>query len=205
MTTELKLIGFAALGTLALQAMPAAAELRANTHEVQIHAGELFGDDLAETSISGQTPELDDEVAYGVRYGYTFTDSWGLQLSVGRSPSSVTELAGADVDLDVTTLDVDAVWNFGGRSRWAPYLVAGVGYAWADLDNPIQGTLNDESVSIDDDNGYTLNAGIGTRYLATDRIMIQVEARYRYRDRLLDAADDSLNTVETTVGVGWRF
>ena len=80
-----------------------------------------------------------------------------------------------------------------------------MGYAWADLDNPIQGTLNGESVSIDDDNGYSLNAGIGTRYLATDRIMIQVEARYRYLDGLIEAADDSLNTVETTVGVGWRF
>ena len=157
-----------------------------------------------------ERPELDDEVAFGVRYGYNFTDAWGLQLSVGHSSGSVTELADGDIDLDLTTFDVDAVWNFGARSfgarsRWAPYLVAGAGYAWADLDNPIQGIVDGQNVSVDDENGYTLNAGVGAKYFATDRIMINLETRYRYFDALIDAADDSLNTVETTVGVGWRF
>jgi len=35
--------------------------------------------------------------------------------------------------------------------------------------------------------------------------MIRGEARYRYIDSLLEQFDDSLNTVETTAGVGWKF
>jgi len=185
--------------------VPAAAEGRAHTQELQINVGELFGDELANTDISGRKPQLDDEVAYGVRYGYNFTDNWGLQLSVGHSPSSVTDLAGGDIDLALTTFDVDAVWNIGSHSRWTPYLVAGAGYAWANLDNPIAGLVNGQSVLIDDKNGYTLNAGVGVKYRATDRIQIQFEARYRYFDALIDTNDDSLDTVETTFGVGWRF
>ena len=65
--------------------------------------------------------------------------------------------------------------------------------------------VNGQNVSIDDENGYTLNAGVGAKYFATDRLMINLEARYRHFDGLLDAVDDSLNAVETTVGVGWRF
>ena len=35
--------------------------------------------------------------------------------------------------------------------------------------------------------------------------MIRAEARYRYIASLLEKFDDSLSTVETTVGVGWKF
>jgi hypothetical protein len=34
---------------------------------------------------------------------------------------------------------------------------------------------------------------------------VRLEARYRYLDGVLDSHDDSLNTVETTLGVAWRF
>ena len=206
MSTKLRWVELAALGTGALVALaaPAAAQ-EGNTHEIHIHAGQLFGDDLAPTTSSGGTPELDDDVAVGVRYSYDFTDSWALELSLGNSPSSITGLEGSDVDLDVTTFDIDAVWHFGSYSRWSPYLVAGAGYAWADLDNPIAGNLNGQPVSIDDDENYTLNAGVGAKYFATDRMTIHLEARYRYFDALVETVDDSLDTVETTVGVGWRF
>jgi outer membrane beta-barrel protein len=205
MTQEWKVLGLAALGTLATQASPALAETQPNTHEIHIHAGEVFGDDFEETSVSGRTPELDDEVAFGVRYGYNFTDHWGFELSLGHSPGSVTELAGEDVDLDLTTLDVDAVWHFGSLSRWSPYVVAGAGYAWADLDNQFVATVDGQDAAVDDDNSYTLNAGIGAKYFATDRVLIHLEARYRYLDSVIDASDDSLDTFETTIGVGWQF
>ena len=204
MTQEWKLLGLAVLGTLA-QTAPALAEIEPNTHEIRIHAGELFGDNLEETNISGRSPELDDEVAFGVRYAYNFTDNWGLELSLAHSPGSVTELDGADVDLDLTTFDVDALWHFGSLPRWSPYLLAGAGYAWAELDNQLVGTIEGEDVTIDDDNGYTLNAGVGAKYFASDRVLIQLEARYRYLDSVIEPADDSLDTVEATFGVGWRF
>jgi outer membrane beta-barrel protein len=197
-------LGLAISATLAAAA-PALAENQPDTHEIRIHAGELFGDDLEETSVSGRNPELDDELAFGVRYAYNFTRKWGLEVSLGHSPGSVTELSGADIDLDLTTFDVDALWHFGSLSRWSPYVVAGAGYAWADLDTQLIGSVDGRDVAIDDDDGYTLNAGAGAKYFATDRVMIHLEARYRYLDTLIDAGDDSLDTVETTVGVGWRF
>lgn len=205
MRTIWKATGLAAVGTLALHALPASAQVQSGTHELHVYAGELFGDDLADTAISGSRPELDDDFTFGARYGYNFTDTWGVELSLGHSPNSVTRFAGGDIDLDITTLDLDAVWHFNLGTRVVPYLIAGIGYAIADLDRPIQGTVNGQPVLVRDDNGFTFNADIGAKYFATERFVIRLEGRYRYVDKLVDAFDDSLNTFETTLGVGWLF
>jgi hypothetical protein len=49
---------------LLLGAAPAMAQVEAGSHEGHVYAGQLFGDDLTDTAISGQTPELDDELTY---------------------------------------------------------------------------------------------------------------------------------------------
>ena len=46
---------------------------------------------------------------------------------------------------------------------------------------------------------------MGLKFLATDHVVIRAEGRYRYLDKVLNRFDDSSNTVETTLGVGWRF
>jgi outer membrane beta-barrel protein len=199
-----RLAGIAASGTLALQAVPALAQ-EAGTQEVHVYAGALFGDDATDRPISGQTPQLDDDLTFGLRYAYNVTDALGLELSAGHSPNSLTKVPGGDIDLDLTTLDFDAVWNFNNGTRFSPYVLAGVGYASADLDRRLVGTVGAQPVSITDDEGFTLNAGVGAKYYATDRFIIRAEARYRYLDKVLDRFDDSLNTVETTLGVGYRF
>lgn len=84
-------------------------------------------------------------------------------------------------------------------------MLAGVGYASADLDRSIVGTVGGQPVTIEDDQGFTLNAGLGAKYFITDNFLIRAEARDRYPDKVLDRFDDSLNTVETTLGVGYRF
>lgn len=53
--------------------------------------------------------------------------------------------------------------------------------------------------------GFTLNAGGGVKFFATGQFMIRFGARYRYLDTLTDKLDDSLNTYEATLGIGWRF
>jgi outer membrane beta-barrel protein len=199
-----RLAGVAAVGALALQAVPALAQ-EAGKQEVHVYAGELFGDDITDRAISGQTPKLDDDITFGLRYGYNITNALGVELSAGRTPTSVKNLAGGDIDLDLTTLDLDAVWNFNNGSRFYPYVLAGVGYATADLDRRILGTVGAQPVSIADDNGFTLNAGVGAKYLATDHLILRAEARYRYLDKVVDRFDQSANTVETTLGVGWQF
>lgn len=199
------IVGLAIAGALALSAGTAAAQAQEGTHELHVYGGQLFGDDLTDVNVSGRTPELDDDVTYGLRYAYNFTDTWGVEVSLGQSRSSVTRLNGGDIDLDLTTLDVDAVWNIDTGSRFVPYLLAGVGYASADLDRPIVGLVSSRAVRIDDDDGFTANAGVGAKYFATDRFLVRLEARYRYVDAVVDRFDDALSTVETTLGIGWTF
>ena len=199
-----RLAGVVALGVVAVQAVPALAQ-DAGKQEVSVYAGALFGDDLTSQAISGRTPKLDDSFTYGLRYGYNFTDQFAIEASLGESPSKVKNVAGGDIDLDLTTFDVDAVWNFRNGTRFTPYAFAGVGYAIADLDRDILGTVGVTPVSIKDDDGFTLNAGLGARYQATDHLFLKAEARYRYLDKVVDRFDDSLNTVETTLGVGYQF
>src|SRR3954468_19852371 len=204
MKNVMRLAGVAALGALALEAVPALAQ-DAGKQEVSVYAGALFGDDLTSQAISGRTPKLDDSFTYGLRYGYHITDQLGIEASLGETPSTVKNVAGGDIDLDLTTFDVDAVWHFRNGTRLTPYAFAGVGYAIADLDRNILGTVGVTPVSIKDDDGFTLNAGLGARYQATDHLFLKAEARYRYLDKVVDRFDQSLNTVETTLGVGWRF
>jgi outer membrane beta-barrel protein len=199
-----RLAGAVALGVLAFEAVPALAQ-DAGKQEVSVYAGALFGDDVTDRSITGRTPKLDDSFTYGLRYGYHLTDQLGVELSVGESPSKVKRLTGGDIDLDLTTFDVDAVWNFRNGTRFTPYVFGGVGYALADLDRRITGTVGATPVALDDDDGFTLNAGLGARYQATDHLFLRAEARYRYLDKVVDRFDDSLNTVETTLGVGYQF
>ena len=198
-------VGLAIAGTLLLSAAPAMAQVEGGSQELDVYAGEIFGDDVTDTAISGSTPKLDDDITYGVRYGYNFNQAWGLEVSMGFNPTSVTGLAGNDIDIDLSMVDINAVWHFSPYGRFVPYLTAGAGYAVADLDVPIGGTVNGQPVSIDDDSGFTLNAGFGAKYFVNDRFLIRFDARYRYLDAVVDSFADSPGTVEATLGIGWKF
>jgi opacity protein-like surface antigen len=204
LTTRQGLTGLTALAMLAVTA-PAMAQVKAGDQEVSLYAGEMFGDDVTDKDLSGKTPKLDDEFTYGIRYAYSFTDRWALEFSLGETPTAVTDLPTKDIDLDLTTLDVNAVYHFDLGSRWVPYVTAGAGYAIADLDKPIVGTINGTPVSITDDDGYTLNAGAGVKFYANDHFSLRAEARYRYVDSVLQDVGSSLSTVETTLGAAWKF
>lgn len=199
------LMGLVGIGLLA-GAVPAMAQVTPRSHEVHVYVGETFGDELSDRRIDGRKPELDDDVTYGLRYGYNFTDAWGIEVSLGRTNSSVTRLAGGNIDLDLTTLDVNAIYHFSPGGSFVPYVSAGIGYASADLDRAIIGTVNGIGpVRIGDDEGFTLNAGFGAKYFITDKVSLRFDARYRYLDKVIDRFDDSLNTFEATLGVGFKF
>jgi OOP family OmpA-OmpF porin len=205
MLTKQRLLSVATLGALAMTAVPAMAQVTAGSQEVGAYVGEAFGDDITDTQITGRKPKLDDDITYGLRYGFNFTDAWGLEMSLGRTNTSVTGLVGGDTDLDLTTFDVDAIYHFNLNGPFVPYVTAGVGYANADLDRPIVGIAHGSAARIDDDNGFTLNAGVGAKYFVTDNVSLRLDARYRYLDKVVDRFDDSLNTFETTFGVGFQF
>lgn len=206
MKADWKKFGLTAVGALALlQTVPSHAGVVERSQEVDVYAGEVFGDDVTNTAVSGRTPKLDDDLTYGLRYGYNFTKNWGLEAALGYNTNSVRRIGTSDVDVDITTLDLDAVYHFDLGSRFVPYALAGIGYASASLDNDLTGTVNGQPVTIHDDDGFTFNAGIGAKYYQTDHLLFRVEGRYRYLDKIVDNFDSSLNTFETTLSVGYQF
>ena len=198
-------IGLAALIALALYGAPAAAEDQAHTQSVEIYGGEMFGDNLTDAPVSGRTPRLNDNAVVGARYNYNFTDMWGVQLSGGYSPNRAARVARGKDNLGLTTVDLDAVWNITPHRPIVSYVLAGAGYAWAHLDNPITGDINGRPVVLRDSNGFTANVGLGAKYYVMNNLYLNAEVRYRYLNRLVSDSNQNLNTTETTVGIGWRF
>ncbi|MFQ5768331.1 MAG: porin family protein [Acidobacteriota bacterium] len=203
-------VGGILVTALILSVGPAAAQIEKGQNEAGVYVGGILGDDLTNSSPGGaaMTPELDDDVVFGVRWGYNFNQRWGLDVSAGYIPGTAQSVppgmgisASGEVDIDVFLFDVDGVFYFNPDSRAAIYVLAGIGFASGDLDAPLPlgGML------VQDDSGITANAGVGAKFFITDHFLIRVEARYRFIDSLVDQFDDSLNTGEGTVGASWVF
>jgi len=198
------------LGVAALHGAPADAQAQAGSQDVQVYAGEMFGDRLTETPLSGRSPLLDDDALFGGRYTYDFTKQWGLQLSAGYSPSRAGHVLGGDSNLGLTTLDMDVLWNIMpgftlDDHTLIPYTEAGVGYAWADLNHPLYGVTGATAVALTGSNGYTANVGFGAKYYLTNDFFVDFDARYRYLSRLINNDGQGLNTAETTLSLGYQF
>jgi outer membrane beta-barrel protein len=196
--------GLAAMMALSVQGAAEAQE-QARTQSVEIYGGEFFGDNLTDTPVSGRTPRLNDDVTFGARYNYNITDRWGIQLSGGYTPTRAARVPSGSNNLGLTTVDLDAVWNITPQYPIVVYVLAGAGYAWANLDGTITGAINGTPVALRDSNGFTANAGIGAKYYLTGNLYLDFGARYRYLDRLVSSSNQNLNTAETTLGIGWRF
>ena len=79
MNDRMAMLGLLAMGTAALHGSPADAQAGAGSQDLQIYGGEMFGDRLTETPLSGRHPFLNDDAVFGGRYTYDFTDQWGVQ------------------------------------------------------------------------------------------------------------------------------
>jgi opacity protein-like surface antigen len=204
--TLLSLIGFAAV---AMRGEPARAQESQGSQDLQIFAGEMFGDRLTERPLFDARVRLDDTATFGGRYTYHFADGWGIQLSAGYSPTRAGHAANGSDNLGLTTVDWDLEWDLGPLLHFrgrpiVPYTVIGVGYAWASLDQPIY-RLGAGGPVVNDSNGYTANVGLGAKYFLWDNVFIGLDARYRYLSKLVSEGGQGLNTAETTFSVGYRF
>jgi outer membrane beta-barrel protein len=197
-------IGLTAMVALSLQGVAEAQE-QARTQSVEVYGGEFFGDNLTDTPVSGRTPRLNDDVTFGARFNYNITDMWGIQLSAGYTPTRAARVPSGSNNLGLTTVDLDAVWNITPQYPIVVYVLAGAGYAWANLDRPIAGEINGTPVVLRDSNGFTANVGIGAKYYLSSSLYLDVGTRYRYLDRLVSSPNQNLNSAEATLGIGWRF
>lgn len=203
MKRQLTVLGLTTFSALASHAAPALADEQI-TQEVQVYGGEIFGDRLTETPISAATPRLNDTATVGARYNYGFTENWGVQVSAGYSPAHAGHVPGGDINLGLTTVDVDGVFSLPLGYNIVPYAELGAGYAWAKMDDFL-GSASTAPQSFTDSNGYTANVGLGVKYYVMNNLFVDLDARYRYYSKLVSPYGQGLNTSETTVGVGWRF
>jgi outer membrane protein W len=110
----------------------------------------------------------------------------------------------------LTTADLDLIWNitpdlsFVGH-RLVTYAVVGGGYAWANVDHAVFGSVNGAPMLLDNGNGITGNAGFGAKYYIDERFFVDLDARYRYLNNLVSSYGQGLNTAETTVSLGYQF
>lgn len=200
--------GLAIFSAIALQGSPAAGQTR--NQDLQIYAGEMFGDRLTEAPLTGSDPILDDDATFGARYTYYFTKRWGLQLSAGYASSRATQVATGDGNLGLTALGLDVLWNITPGFSFdshplMPYTEVGVGYAWADFDHPLYGAIGGTRVTLQNGNGYTANLGVGAKYYLSDLLFIDFDLRYRYLSRLINHYGQGMNTGETTLSLGYQF
>ena len=194
----------------ALRAETTAAQTSSSSQDVQLYVGEMFGDRLMETPLSGSAPRLNDSMTFGGRYTYNFMKQLGIQLSAGYTPTHAAHVGSGDSDLGLTTVDLDALWYFipdyslAGH-KFSAYTETGAGYAWAHLNHDLFGFAADRPVTITDSNGYTANAGLGAKYYLWDNFFVDLDARYRYLSKLTSAYGQGLNTAETTHSLGYQF
>lgn len=180
------------------------------THDLEFYGAAAFGDHLVDKPNTGRAIQLDDEAKFGTRYTISAHERFGLQLAAGAAPSKINYAQGGDVDVDVYTVDANLLVNLTpqlqlGGHKLETYAVIGAGYAWADADDPIVGVIGATPTTLDDDGGFTANAGLGAKLFVTDAIYVGVDARYRYIDTLLKHNGKELNTVETGLSIGFRF
>lgn len=184
----------------------ATAEIQPGSREFGLHAGAFFGDNLTDQSILGRRPELDDAFVLGGHYLYHPTAALGVEGRYTFVPSEVKNAPGGGSDMNVHLLDLNLLWNANPRDPTNYYLITGIGWAQGDLDGDITlGSVAGVPARISDDSGFTYNVGLGAATPVTERISLRFEGRYRFIDRLVDRFEESLNTWEATVGVGYRF
>ena len=94
---------------------------------------------------------------------------------------------------------------FDRADRTVVYGTLEVGGALSDNKTIIRGSVNGIPISIRERDGVTANAGIGVKYSVTKQVEFRIDERYRYIDRLINVHDTWLNTLETTVGVAYKF
>jgi hypothetical protein len=118
-----------------------------------------------------------------------------VEISLGRYDESHGLAGLAEMEYELTLLDVSGTWALAPGSRLGPAIAAGVGWAFAEAGADVIGLPRQDYA----DDTPTLHAGILLRIPVSREMYVRPEVRARY---LVDPEDVDL---ELTVALGLKF
>jgi OOP family OmpA-OmpF porin len=149
------------------------AQLGARSVEFEPYVGVLaFDNDL----------NLDNQVGFGGRLTYNFTDNWGLEGSFNFIPNTDADIQGVDeedldFDLPQTTVYLahgNLVYNLTlNQSRLVPFVTGGGGIANFNVDN-------DDDIAEDSETDGEVNAGGGLKLFLSNTVALRADARHHW-------------------------
>lgn len=140
--------------SLAAFAGPASADL-----PVTINAG--YGYWFFDREVQGLEPDDNGTPVIGAEYA--FTDNWSAEFLVAHDETEFED----GTDTDVTTWQLGGLYYFGAPAKMRPYAALGLGEIELDADQF-------------DTVETTLNAGLGLRWMFTDRVGARLDSRAIY-------------------------
>jgi OmpA-OmpF porin, OOP family len=150
---------------------PAHAQLGARSLEVEPFVGIVTFDNFL---------NLKDEVGFGGRVAYNFTDNWGLEGTFNFIPNAEIDLQGIDeddLDLPQTTVYLahgNLVYNFIlNQARLVPFVTAGGGIANFNVDN-------DDDIAEESETDGEVNAGGGLKLFMSRTVALRADARHHW-------------------------
>jgi outer membrane beta-barrel protein len=161
-----------------------------------------------EIGVYGGLMHVDDfgsEPVAGLRFAYHVTEDFFVEAAYARTKlgeTSFEQLSGgatllADDDRDMSYYNVSIGWNlFPGETfvanRWAfkggLYLIAGAG-----------------STEFGGDDLFTLNAGVGYRFIATDWLALHIDVRDHYFESDLLGRNEGKHNIELSGSLTYFF
>ena len=146
------------------------------------------GFDLGVTDFDSDVAD-DTGFYFDVRGGYFFGDTFQLE---GQISDSSTEEGPFDISL--TSLFVNAVFNFHPKEHIVPYVLLGVGSTTLDIE-AFGGSLDDDAV------GYQV--AVGSRFFVGSRKKMAV--RVELIGLSEDSFDDRSRHLSLVAGLSWRL
>ena len=159
------LISLAVAGVVALSASAASAE--------DAYQGSWYV--LPGVSYMHTDGDLDAKDGPGVflRLGKELSEHWDVQLGLSHARADEDlNVAGGGGRFKQTLLGVDALYMF-SRDRFRPFVLAGLGLAYNDIDYHVAGVnIGDSKTS------WMANVGLGAQFMATESLGLQADLRH---------------------------
>jgi len=133
-----------------------------------------------------QHQELKSSALVGLRISRYLTSRWAMEGVILYVPTESKTKVGSDNEVSGTLYHLDGLYHFPNKTKWLPFLAAGVGAM----------TLSGSNTGAD--NNLMLNYGGGIKYLYSDKMSLRADVR----QVLLDDVSIEHNMVYT---VGLEF